>query len=239
MTTNEKEIYKVSKAFEEKLNLYFQEVTIAIDCFYSYIKIHNMMAENKKLYMELNKNSLFWNTISHSLQATLFITLGRIFDESRKSHSIFHILEYCKGQKVIFLNKQFAKRKVKEVPDINIEEYMEDKDTELVTNDDFLIFEEQINICKGVYVKNYKKIRNKIYGHKDLKTIGNEDKLFSKTLIGELKKILDLLDRIYLALWELYHNGIKLDLNSIRSRNHQDIISEHTKNVLNSLPTKS
>lgn len=225
--------------FEKKLNLFRQEVLIAEDCFYSYITIHNLLADNMDLRRELNKNSIFWNTFLHSSQATFFIVLGRIFDKDEKSYSISHLLAYCMGHKEIFSKNQLEKRKVKDMSPQDLKKYVQHIPEEIVTNEDFNILKKQIDSCRDIHTKNYKKIRHKIFGHKDLKIIGQESKLYSKTSIGELKNILDFLYRVWLSIWELYNNGRELDVNNVNSSDYKDMIIKHTENVLNSFVTNS
>ncbi|MCK4820169.1 hypothetical protein KA005_30670, partial [bacterium] len=49
----------------------------------------------------------------------------------------------------------------------------------------------------------------KVYAHKELSKPDDMQKLFAKTNVPEMQKLLIFLKRLYECLWELFHNGRK------------------------------
>ena len=74
--------------------------------------------------------------------------------------------------------------------------------------------EKHVNKYSKIYDSNYRKIRNKIFAHKEFSKPSQTQKLFKKTNTEEIQKILIFLMKFYRALWELYYNGRKPILNS-------------------------
>lgn len=224
--------------FERKLILFRKEITIVEDCFYLHKTIHVAMAENRAIYNEINRNSFFWQTILNSAQVNLFITLGRIFDDDATSYSAGHLLKLCLQNPEIFSKAQLRKRKAIGLSPEGLEKYMKNIPEEPASIDDLELLKKQLESCAEIFRKHYKKIRNKLFGHRDIKCIGKEQKLFAGTAIGETEAILDLLDRTGMALFDLYHNGRPLDVNTTNSTGFKDNLIEHTRNVLEGLHRK-
>jgi hypothetical protein len=113
---------------------------------------------------------------------------------------------------------------------------MKDKPEEIVNIKDLEEIEKEVNSHKDIFVKNYIQIRSAIFGHKSLRVIGKEDVLFSKTSIDELESMLDILNRVSIALWELYTNGRRIELNNTKpSHDFKNIIVEDIEDVLTRL----
>ena len=224
--------------FEKKLILFRKEITIVEDCFYLHKTIHLAMAEDMTIYDEINRNSYFWKSILTSTQVNLFITLGRIFDDDARSYSAGHLLKLCLQNHEIFSKAQLRKRKAIGLSSAGLEEYMKHISEEPTSIDDLQLLMKQLESCAEIFRKHYKKIRHKLFGHRDIKFIGKEQELFAGTAIGETEAILDLLDRTGMALFDLYHNGRPLDVNTTNSTGFKDNLIEHTKNVLEGLHKK-
>jgi hypothetical protein len=219
--------------FLSRLKIFTDEVTGAEYSFYAYLRTHQILTEDRNLYKKANKYSLFWITVLISLQTTTFITLGRIFDKSSDSHSIDVLIKYCRDNKHIFSKEQFAKRKAA-FPH-KLEKFLKENPGELVRDTDFDIFKGQIDSYRDIFKRKYQGIRHKIYAHKDARVIGKEHELFSKTSVDELKSILDFLNKVWGALWELYHNGRRLDLTKTEVKYVRRKLIEHTEGFLKSL----
>ncbi|MFM2381331.1 MAG: hypothetical protein RLZZ76_98, partial [Candidatus Parcubacteria bacterium] len=68
------------KEFEKKLNILKNEVDAVMYHLYTELAIHAIATKDKQVLSKLNLTPIFWNTTLNSLQTSIFITLGRIFD---------------------------------------------------------------------------------------------------------------------------------------------------------------
>ena len=65
---------------EELLELFRDEADTASLSFHAWKAFNNVASSDEDVYRAINETALTWNTITHSLQSTLFITLGRLFN---------------------------------------------------------------------------------------------------------------------------------------------------------------
>ena len=72
---------------EASLNHYSKEVDLATYTFFVWKSINNIAVGDKEILTALRRNALSWGVITHSLQCTFFICLGRIFDDRKDSFS--------------------------------------------------------------------------------------------------------------------------------------------------------
>jgi len=176
--------------FDKKLTLFRNEITAAENCYYLHKTIHLMIGNDNDLYAEVNKNSLFGNSVLSTTQVSLFITLGRIFDKDNSSFSVLNLLKDCNRHKDLFTKSQLELRKRTHLSPENAAAYVKDMPEELATDEEFEFLKKQVESCKDIFDKNYKPLRNKIFGHKDISYIGRERELFSQTMVGEIEAIL-------------------------------------------------
>jgi len=80
---------------ERLLKLFRDEVTTACWAFFVWKTINNTASGDAKVHKALNENAVSWNIITHSLQNTFFVTLGRIFDVDGNAFSIHSFLRAC------------------------------------------------------------------------------------------------------------------------------------------------
>jgi len=222
--------------FEEKLHIFMEEVLCVEDSYYSWKTIHNTLSEDKDVYLAVNRNGFFWQRVLNSFQVNFFMTLGRIFDSRDDSFSIYQLLRFCKNHKEVFSKEQLEKRKQKDLEPQMLTEDMHNIPVDIVKDEDIEKLEQEINKQKELFFKNYVQIRSAIFGHKSLKVLGKEDYLFSKTSIGEIETMLDSLNRVSVAIWELYHNGRSIDLSKTgASTDFKEVIVRDVEDVLKSL----
>lgn len=69
------------------------EIDDALAVFFTYEEINRLALEDKRILNRLNADALFWKVLVHSLQTSLFIILGRIFDRGDDAHSIHKVLQ--------------------------------------------------------------------------------------------------------------------------------------------------
>ncbi len=188
-------------------DMFHQELTLACQAFFAWKAIHNLLSNDRKLYNSFNRNALSWNLIMHSLQATFFITLGRIFDTDQNSFSVHKVFRCCKKEIHQFNREGLRSRRLeneKEIPDWldgYINEAYEAK------SKDFTKLKKEVNKVQRIYEDIYRPIRHKIFAHKDYDHLSNTAVLFKETTIGQAENILKTLYQAKMVIRSLYDNG--------------------------------
>ena len=77
---------------ENAYKIFRNEVTTAAWSFFVWKGFNNIASADKEIYWAINENALSWNIITHSLQSTFFITLGRLFDIDGEAFSVHSLL---------------------------------------------------------------------------------------------------------------------------------------------------
>lgn len=201
--------------FTNELEVFRQEAEAAIQFFYSYLSIYAVAGEHKEVHRLLNRAPLFWNTILAALQTSIFIALGRVFDQKSK-HNIDRLIKIAQSNMDIFSKESLAgrKRRSSHNADEWIDEYL--RDVYEPNAEDFRRLRRHIAKRRNIYESNYRDIRSKIFAHKAFSDKKEEHVLFGKTNIREMQKLLIFLRRLHEALWQLYNNGRKPALQPAR-----------------------
>lgn len=194
--------------FTRELEVFRVEAHLAIQFFYAYEAINDVLKGNKRALDLVNESPLFWQTISDALQTSFFITVGRIFDQG-SMHNVDKLLGVAQDQSVIFSASALEARKRKGSANAEewIVEYM--KDVHIPTADDFRRLRRHVSNYRKIYESRYRVLRNKVYAHKELSNPEDVKTLYAKTNIRELQKLSTFLNRLSEALWELFQDGRK------------------------------
>lgn len=195
---------------EDLIKEYRNEVNIAAGSFYAWKNIHNLATNDNEIFKALNTNALSWNVILHSLQITLFTTLGRLFDGDRRSLTVYSFISRCQSEIEQFSKSAFEARRLESSHGVR-PEYLDDylRGVYEPVAADFVALTQLVSPHATIYKNNYGPIRNKLIAHKDFATVGSKDALFAKTNIGEIEEILQLLHQIERVVAELHTNGRK------------------------------
>lgn len=194
--------------FIHELEVYRTEVQAAIQFFYAFLAVNATLAENKKAFDLVNQAPLFWNTAIGALQTSFFISLGRVFDQ-QSNHNIDRLLKVSQDNVEVFSlgALESRKRAGSSNADEWIDEYM--RGVYVPTVLDFRRLRSYIKKYRKIYETGYRDIRRKVYAHKELSKREDVQALYAKTNIREMQKLLIFLNRLYEALWGLFHNGRK------------------------------
>jgi hypothetical protein len=223
---------KTDHEFEDRLQILRDEIVRAERCFYSFVAINHFLSDQKA---KENKNPLFWNTMQDALLGSFFVAMGRIFDEDKKSHSVISFVRFCKVYNSIFSRKHLQERKKSELSPSDLESYMKRIPNVTVSKEDFETIETGIADKKLVYHEKYRHTRDKIFTHRDLKTVSRENTLYSKDLITELEELLNFLNKVRHVFGELYVNGTKIDLKNDKYESSKKIITRDVEEYLKRL----
>jgi len=212
------------------------EVDKAIEAFYTYLCIHKIANENKEIYRAMNKEATFWNINLYSLQSTFFITMGRIFDDGKDTFSIHKFVQSILSNPEFFSKDSLAKRKSKgnSKPEW-LDDYLKDVFEPAVS--DLRKFKIQLTTFRKLFDDAYRNIRRSVFAHTLIKEDESVSELFGKTDISEIKQMLYSLKDILEALWQLLHNGRKLEFGNT-SKDYEERIEKTTYSVLSKLLNK-
>lgn len=200
--------------FIHDLEIFRTEATSGLQFYFTWLAIQYIIGENKKALDMLNENSIFWMTNISALQISAFITLGRIFDNNSKNN-ISKLLAYAEKNRDIFSKTALADRKRKGSD--NADEWLPTylKSVHVPADKDFNRLKKNVKKYQKIYDENYRKIRNRIYAHKEVTKKEKVTQLFKRTTIRELEIIFVFLIKFYNALWELTYNGKEPKLKSL------------------------
>lgn len=204
------------------------EVDKASHSFYTHLTIHRTAGENREVYRALNRHPTFWNIQLYALQSTFFITMGRIFDNSKDAHSVHKLVLGAIAHPEFFSKEALAKRKTdggKTAPDW-LDEYIRDAfepETEHLRT-----IKKQLKPYRKKFENTCLELRNSVFAHTLVKDRETVTEMFEKTDLVEIEEILYVLQDLVQTLWQLYHNGRPLDFGQT-SREYKDRVVEETR----------
>ena len=210
------------------------EIALASQAFFAWKAIHNTASKDSSIHSSLNSNSLSWNIILHSLQATFFIAVGRIFDTDARSCSIHFLFRLCKDNIEAFSKTELKQRRMigkNQEPD-----YLDDfiERAYKPQKSDFTSLKKEVTRVQNIYEKKFRTIRHKLFAHKDIDHIADTSALFKGTTIGDAEEILQTLYKVEKAIWALYTNGHTIDLDTWTLKEEEHILKD-MKSLLNKI----
>jgi hypothetical protein len=197
-------------AFDRELEIFRRETSAATQFLYAHVAINATMAENEAVADKLNEASLFWMTNLGALQLSVFVVLGRIFDQDKKSkHNVDRLLRLAQENADIFTKPALARRKQKVSSNAHqwLPAYL--RDVYGPRPDDFRRLRAHVRKWRAIYEANYRPIRHQVFAHRSVSDEEATAALFAKTNIREMERLITSLASLYEALWELFYNGRK------------------------------
>jgi len=212
--------------FKHEIEVFRTEVESGIRFFYMYLAFNSVLSKNKQALKIVNLTPLFWNTHVGALQTSLFIVLGRLFDQ-KSNHNVDRLIGVAQKHSDIFSAEALIARKLS--CSANAGEWINDymKGVYAPTSNDFRRLRKYVSKYRKIYESTYRDIRHKVYAHKELSNKADVHNLFARTNIREIQKLLIFLNRVHEALWQLFHNGRKPTLRAMKYS-----VSSIMKNVL-------
>jgi len=188
------------------------EITVAAQAFFAWKSIHNVASKEKNIEKALNANALSWNIFLHSLQATFFIAIGRIFDTNPQSCSIHLLFRQCKNTIEEFSKYSLSQRRTEEAGGVKpaylddfIDKAYEPKPT------DFKKLKKNVSRIQKNYEQHFRPVRHKVFAHNDSDYISNTSALFSGATIEDAEDILRTLYKVERVIRDLYTNGKEMN----------------------------
>lgn len=199
--------------FIRELEVFGTEAEGATRFFYTWRAIHAVLSDNERILEVLNENAPFWHTVLHGLLTASLVTLGRVFDQDKKSkHNIDRLLRTAQTNLGLFSKEALAERKRQLSPgaDSWLAGYL--KRVYVPTDNDFRRLRRYVAIRRRIYEEKYRPLRNEVFAHRGVSGQTEIDALFAKTKNRELQQLIVFLNRLYDALWGLLYNGQKPNL---------------------------
>lgn len=217
----------------QEYELASEEVEAAIQLFYTSLDIHACAAESELVYRMLNRQAAFWNLQLHGLQASFFVTLGRVFDNGTDCHSVHRLLRATVAHPEFFTKQALGRRKA---PGHVKPEWL---DTVLAAAyepqiSDLRHLKKAVTPCQTKYRLLCKDIRDKVFAHKIVSDSVAASDLFSKAQISEIDDLLYSLHDLMKVIWHMLMNGMKPEL-SITTYDYRERIKKTTEDALRTL----
>jgi len=193
----------------ERLHSQFRgEVDIAAQAFFLWKTINKHASEDRRIYTGLNEQALSWNILTHSLQTTFFIVLGRLFDTDGDAFSVHAFLRSCIDNIEQF-SKEFLRQRKLENSSGGEPEWLEEYLNNAYVPDkrDFQMIRGALRKRQKRYEKVYRPIRNTVVAHKATATMDNVDALFGRTDVAEIEEFLWFLHQVQETVFQLIYNG--------------------------------
>ena len=189
------------------------EVEDALQSLYIYIEMDKFADKHPLALRRMNKHPEFWLSIRHAQQTNFMVTLGRVFDTDRRSHSIHRLLKEMTRHPEYFTRDAFANRRRGSSPGADPEclaDYLKD-----VFEMDRAALEKlslALEPISDKYEQNFAPIRNKLFAHRDILDRAGINALVSKGLIVDLEEILHFLHDLLECIFQLIYDGRKPEL---------------------------
>lgn len=199
----------IEDKFIAELEVFRGEANASLQFHYALSALRIRLSEDKKFRMSMNEASLTWRTVMGGLQTSLFIVLGRVFDHKAK-HNVYKVLSLAEhGCDEIFSKEALARRKRK--LSANADEWLEGylKEVYVPKEEDFVRLRKLVEKRNAIYDNRYRRIRNKVFAHKEATAPADVEKLFKKTNLRELELLCVFLKKLHLTFQELTINGKK------------------------------
>ncbi|MDX2179893.1 MAG: hypothetical protein SFV18_09895 [Bryobacteraceae bacterium] len=189
--------------FREELNRLRQEVDSAGKCFASYEALNRWLANPEN---DLDQNDAgFWQLHRATVQAYLFMTLGRLFDNGDDALSFDRFLD---TRPEIFAREALRARR-QPLTGMLDEAWLQDfiERAYVPTLEDIRQLQRFVRPVRKQCEKIYRPLRTAHYAHRLGKR--ESDELFPKTNRNRVRNMLFRLSAILQCLFDLFHNGRK------------------------------
>lgn len=186
-----------------------EELATAAHAFFLWKGINNCASQNRAIHRGLNEQALSWNTITHSLQTTFFVVLGRLFDTDGDAFSVHAFLRNCIENIDQFGPGPLRARKVESCGGGEEPDWLDDYMAEVYVPEeqDFQRLRGELSKRQAQYEEIYRPIRNQVFAHKDAGAMENVEALFGKATISQIEELFWFLYQIQEIIFDLLFNG--------------------------------
>lgn len=209
------------------LQLLWSQLEQAAGPYFLWKALYNRIATDEDLRRRLNAAAIFWNSILQSLQTDQFVGIGRIFDRSKGSFSVYHLEKICTTNLGAF--SQAALQYRKGWVDLDDDEFTDEEERQLqeevwlgrrpgwkreyISNAAELSLNEVKHIfsslddAKAIYEKGARVARNKTYAHIDYNAHKQSVNTHTNVFVGEFERMIDDVHTVHWMLRGVFDNG--------------------------------
>ena len=203
------------RSFEIQLENFRRESATAAQYIYAEMAIQHAASKSKKLLNRLNNTPTFWLSCSAALQASAYISLGRIFD-TKSNYNVDALLDAMEKNLELFQREGLASRKRNgsEIDPPWLQEYLEH--AYYPTIKDIRRLRAMVEKYRVIYERAIKPARNKYLAHREKEDHDEVRALFAGGTVRDLWRLTTFLYQLYELLWEQLHNGRRPVFRSLR-----------------------
>lgn len=221
-----------------RLKLFATEVDNVNVIYQTYEEIHCVALTDQAVRSALEKHALFWNAQTYSLQTSLVMVLGRIFDTHGDSHSVHKVVNATIGSLDIFSKESLERRKIADgITGKDLETFMADAWAPQNPSD-LRYLKKELTPHTSRFKRAYGPIRDKFIAHRVISDPEDVWGLFAVTNRTEIGETIAFLEDLVEALQGLYMNGRKPILGGQRSNAYNRKIRDGVKEVLTTIAAK-
>ena len=193
------------REFEDRLQMFCEEVEAANQYFFAFVTWHSEYAARDEVRALFDSHSLMTKTVLSGLQASMFLAIARVFDK-RSAHSINTLLKFAQDHIDLFSFDALRARKMRGAP--NAEEWIDDfmGNVSQPEDKDFKELGKRLRPYRRIYDRKLDAIRNRWFAHRE---VGRREAnlLFANTTMEDFDATLGFLVALHEALWGCYNNG--------------------------------
>lgn len=221
--------------FWRLVQLLSTEIEDGVTIFHTYEGLNRAILNDEKIALILNEEALFWKVLRYSLQASLFIALGRIFDSAADALSIHKAVNAMIGNPELFSTTALRRRKTSAGFDAGGLDRFIGLAWVPPSSAALRILKKQLSAHSKRFEQIYRPIRDAIFAHRLMSNEEAASALFSDTDRSEISNILDFLHDLIDAIQDLYENGSQPVLGRRRYQEYNQRIRDGVGSVLQKL----
>lgn len=192
--------------FLDLYNVISTEVENAFVLYYQFEELNRLWTDDIAIFEAIHRHIQFWLAYRHSIQASLLITVTRLFDTTDKAKTIPRLVTAVANNLQLFDEPSLRRRKANGGNPPWLDDFM--KDAWLPTSSgDF----RSLQVALKPHTKRintiYRPIRNNVLAHRIMDDIEAAHALFPQTNRKELGETLIFLRDLKQVIWDLYYNG--------------------------------
>lgn len=197
--------------FEARLQTLDSDSRACATFAYTELTLHFHFGSNFEIRDRVNKQAGFWNGLLGALQASAFVALGRMYDADNKRYTIQSLLKFASEHRGLFGRDELRRRKqvaglAPKVAAVYV------ADAYVPTGADLQKLSSATKALQSEYRESVEPIRHQVFAHAGKLSAEERGELFTKVMVRTLERLVVFPLQLHRALWGLYHNGQKPDL---------------------------
>ena len=215
-----------------EINVLRNEANAAVQAYYSFKTVRELINSDEGLHRVLNYNGYFWASVLSSFQCVFFLSMRKFFDTDTRSHGFNKLIALCENHITVFSKDSLARRRKHDFENRDaLQAYLLNAFVpEKGYFTEFKVRVEQ-ELERTHFRKAFLTIADKVIAHNEVVDKPKVDDVFTNINTDDIEAILLLMQRIAVGLRSLWSNGHELDLTATRLP-LQDLVIHDVRNAL-------